>query len=409
MRIGWLSTGRDQAACNLLSEMIKRAQQDAYLELDLAVVFCDRERGESPESDRFPRPCAALWLPGRSRSRARSAGSRAQGSGPGPQSTPPPPPPPPSGVKSSMSRSSACWCSTLPPQRACPGGVHADRQFRDVPARYPGLNLHPALPQGPTGTWQQVIWQLMRRERRAKRRHDQPDDAGTRPRAGRRIRLLLAAPVQNGDPALESSYRRSSRRKSLEEIAAAEGEAGAALCRDPLPAAKSARSRFSTRRSGSSSSGKLQAMGNGAVFLGVGAFAAFDLTAPSSMRIWPPASSDGCRAKHASNPMNPAARQPPVRHRLRRAADAQRQRRRAGGGMSCPTAAPSSPCSSKYDDYLADVVRKPGYNAGNTLALIAPFLRAFGLDDCDRRSASVADTLLTVPGAADLVRRRAAS
>jgi hypothetical protein len=27
--------------------------------------------------------------------------------------------------------------------------------------RYPFLNLHPALPDGPIGTWQQVIWQLI--------------------------------------------------------------------------------------------------------------------------------------------------------------------------------------------------------------------------------------------------------
>jgi phosphoribosylglycinamide formyltransferase-1 len=29
-------------------------------------------------------------------------------------------------------------------------------------ARYPFLNLHPALPDGPIGTWQQVIWQLIK-------------------------------------------------------------------------------------------------------------------------------------------------------------------------------------------------------------------------------------------------------
>ena len=27
--------------------------------------------------------------------------------------------------------------------------------------RYAILNLHPALPDGPTGTWQEVIWQLL--------------------------------------------------------------------------------------------------------------------------------------------------------------------------------------------------------------------------------------------------------
>ena len=52
MRIGWLSTGRDQAACNLLSDIVARAQQDD-IPLDIGAVFCDRERGEAPESDRF--------------------------------------------------------------------------------------------------------------------------------------------------------------------------------------------------------------------------------------------------------------------------------------------------------------------------------------------------------------------
>jgi predicted HAD superfamily phosphohydrolase len=34
---------------------------------------------------------------------------------------------------------------------------------------------------------------------------------------------------------------------------------------------------------------------------------------------------------------------------------------------------------SRYDDYLAGVVKKPGYQAGNTLKLILPFLKAHGL------------------------------
>ena len=52
MKIGWLSTGRDQAACNLLADIVARAQQDG-IALDIAAVFCDRERGETAESDRF--------------------------------------------------------------------------------------------------------------------------------------------------------------------------------------------------------------------------------------------------------------------------------------------------------------------------------------------------------------------
>ena len=36
---------------------------------------------------------------------------------------------------------------------------------------------------------------------------------------------------------------------------------------------------------------------------------------------------------------------------------------------------------SLYDDYLAEIVRRPNYKAGDTLRLILPFFKAFGLDD----------------------------
>ena len=52
MRVGWLSTGRDQAACNLLADVVARAQRDE-VPLDIGAVFSDRVRGEAPESDRF--------------------------------------------------------------------------------------------------------------------------------------------------------------------------------------------------------------------------------------------------------------------------------------------------------------------------------------------------------------------
>ncbi|MFQ6074292.1 MAG: hypothetical protein ACE5KC_03635, partial [Candidatus Bathyarchaeia archaeon] len=32
---------------------------------------------------------------------------------------------------------------------------------------------------------------------------------------------------------------------------------------------------------------------------------------------------------------------------------------------------------SRYDDILADIVKKPGYKAGDTLKLILPFLKAY--------------------------------
>jgi energy-converting hydrogenase A subunit R len=55
---------------------------------------------------------------------------------------------------------------------------------------------------------------------------------------------------------------------------------------------------------------------------------------------------------------------------------------------------------SRYDDVLADVVKKPGYKAGDTLRLIIPFLKAFGATDRKIRDFSARNVLL-VPGAKD--------
>jgi energy-converting hydrogenase A subunit R len=58
---------------------------------------------------------------------------------------------------------------------------------------------------------------------------------------------------------------------------------------------------------------------------------------------------------------------------------------------------------SKYDDFLADVERRPGYKAGDTLRLILPFLKAFGATDKRIEEFSRANILL-MPGAAETLR-----
>jgi len=58
---------------------------------------------------------------------------------------------------------------------------------------------------------------------------------------------------------------------------------------------------------------------------------------------------------------------------------------------------------SRYDDFLADVVRRPGYNAGDTLRLLPPFLKAFEVTDGDIQAFS-AEGVLLVPGALQMLR-----
>jgi energy-converting hydrogenase A subunit R len=52
---------------------------------------------------------------------------------------------------------------------------------------------------------------------------------------------------------------------------------------------------------------------------------------------------------------------------------------------------------SKYDDVLADVVKRPGYNAGDTLKLVLPFLKASDLTDSQMQEFS-AQTLILIAG-----------
>lgn len=53
---------------------------------------------------------------------------------------------------------------------------------------------------------------------------------------------------------------------------------------------------------------------------------------------------------------------------------------------------------SKYDDFLADIAKKPGYKAGDTLKLILPFLKAYGATE-DGIIQFSSQNILLVPGA----------
>jgi phosphoribosylglycinamide formyltransferase-1 len=209
VRIGWLSSGRDQAAGNLLSDVVARAQQDD-LALEIGAVFSDRERGEAPESDRFFDLVERLGFPLVTLS-SRASWAEAQRLG--------------------VSR--ADWrheyhrgvTELLVPYNL---GVLVMAGYMLIasPAlcrKFAILNLHPALPGGPTGTWQQVIWELL---------EDEAEETGAmihlataqldRGPVVSSFRLPLRGP--DWDP-LWDQWREKRRTMSVAEIAAAEGEA----------------------------------------------------------------------------------------------------------------------------------------------------------------------------------------
>jgi len=58
---------------------------------------------------------------------------------------------------------------------------------------------------------------------------------------------------------------------------------------------------------------------------------------------------------------------------------------------------------SRYDDILSDIIRRPGYKAGDTLKLIVPFLKAYGATNEIMKRFSK-ETLLLMPGSAETLR-----
>ena len=149
-RLGWFSTGRDEAARDLL----KAAQdniKNGEIKAEIEFVFSNREPGESEESDRLFKMVEDYHMPLVCFSYEKFRDSQGE---------------------------HYRQTGTLPPWRldydrqvmARLKGFHPDLCVlagymlivgREMCQRYNMINLHPAAPGGPTGTWQEVIWQLI--------------------------------------------------------------------------------------------------------------------------------------------------------------------------------------------------------------------------------------------------------
>ena len=159
LRIGWFSTGarkgsQRQRLLTAAMESIRRGELDA----EIAFVFCNRERGEYEEVDSFLELVDSFDLPCLTFSSRQFR--RDQG-----------------GALSKPDEPLAPWraeydraLAELVGQYPFDIGVLSGYMLiftGEMCNRYPLLNLHPAEPGGPVGTWKQVIWELI--ERRAER------------------------------------------------------------------------------------------------------------------------------------------------------------------------------------------------------------------------------------------------
>ena len=152
LRVGWFTTARGPGSRRMF-EHVQHAIESGELDAELAFVFCNRERGEAAATDAFFDRVEAAGIPLIARSSV--AYRRAVG-----------------GARSRPGEALPGW--RVDYDRLV-GEAIADYPFdlgalagymliveRELVSQHALLNLHPALPTGPAGVWQEVIRRLIR-------------------------------------------------------------------------------------------------------------------------------------------------------------------------------------------------------------------------------------------------------
>ena len=150
LNIGWFSTGRGPGSRGLLQFVQERLERSP-IDAQLSFVFSNREWGEAEGSDQFFQLVESYDIPLLTLS---SAAFRRTAGGPW------------SELRPAFDQAVIETLSDYNPDICILAGymlIVGGAMCR----RYPLLNLHPALPDGPIGTWQEVIWTLI--EQRAAR------------------------------------------------------------------------------------------------------------------------------------------------------------------------------------------------------------------------------------------------
>ncbi len=140
-KLGWFSTGRDKAARDLLT-VVQRGIALGEIEAELAFIFCNREPGEASESDLFLKLVEGYAVPLVCFSYQRFKADKG------------------AGWRLEYDREVMKRLKDFHPDLCVLAGymlIVGEEMCR----RYNMINLHPALPGGPKGTWQEVIWQLI--------------------------------------------------------------------------------------------------------------------------------------------------------------------------------------------------------------------------------------------------------
>ncbi len=150
LRIGWFSTGRGEGSRGLLRFVRERLESEG-IDARIDFVFSNRASGEADGSDEYFRLVAEYGIPLITHS---SAEFRRRIGGPFAEH------------RTEYDAEVLDLLSGRQPDICVLAGYMLIASSALCRA-FPLLNLHPALPDGPIGTWQDVVWQLI--EQRAER------------------------------------------------------------------------------------------------------------------------------------------------------------------------------------------------------------------------------------------------
>lgn len=148
LTIGWFSTGRDEAARQLLQVVYQKIQAGG-IEGKIVFVFSNRKPGEAEESDLFFDLVRGYHIPLVCFSSSKFKGSSGKTEGEALQTW-----------RLEYDREVMKGLNGLRPDLCVLAGymlIVGEEMCR----KYDMINLHPAVPGGPTGSWQEVIWKLI--------------------------------------------------------------------------------------------------------------------------------------------------------------------------------------------------------------------------------------------------------
>jgi folate-dependent phosphoribosylglycinamide formyltransferase PurN len=150
-QLGWFSTGRDKAARDLL-QAVQNQIKLGEIQAEIVFVFCSREPGESAESDMFMRQVEDHHIPliyfSYQKFKSRKGAYITNQGGTLPL------------WRLEYDREVMKRLQDFHPSLCVLAGYMLI-VCEEMCQRYNMINLHPAAPGGPTGTWQEVIWQLI--------------------------------------------------------------------------------------------------------------------------------------------------------------------------------------------------------------------------------------------------------